>query len=137
MTDHSPETPPAKDSSIDQPSAPSTLPAYVRDPVKRQSATRLRALAEWATQLADWKEQDAERALTEQPDPDGGEITAEHVVDGAELDHEEIPASATVYIYCYKVPCGPGCDGCPHGPYQWGKWRDDDTVRTTYLGPPD
>lgn len=133
MTNHSPETSPVEE----QPSAPSTLPAYVREPVERQSATRLRALAEWATQLVDWKEAEAEQTLTEQPDPAGGEIADEHIVDGEDLDNGEIPSDATVYVYRYVVPCGPGCDGCPHGPYRWGKWRDGDTVRTTYLGKPD
>jgi hypothetical protein len=118
------------------PYAPSSLPAYVRDPVERQSATRLRELADWADQLADWKERDAKRALTDPPNPDAGEMINEETVDAADIDHEDIPSNASVNIYAYKVPCGPGCDGCPHGPYRWGKWRDGDTVRTIYLGKP-
>jgi hypothetical protein len=118
------------------PNAPSSLPTYVRDPVERQSATRLRALAEWATRLADWKERDAERALAEPPEPDAGEVVDKETVDAADLDHEDLPSDASVNVYSYKVPCGPGCDGCPHGPYRWAKWRDGDTVRTIYLGKP-
>jgi hypothetical protein len=139
MPDHDPphsETDPRDQSHNPAPSAPSSLPAYVRNPIKRQSATRLRALADWATRLADWKDRDAERALDDPPDPDAGEMIDEETVDAGDIDHEDIPSDASVNVYAYKVPCGPGCDGCPHGPYRWGKWRDGDTVRTIYLGKP-
>lgn len=120
-----------------EPSAPETLPKYVREPVARQSAAALRDLAAWADDLADWKEQRAVAAVDEPPEvaEDQKQVDDEEIdFDAVNLD--DLDVGASVNIYPLKIPCGPGCDGCPHGPYLYAKWRDGDTVRTKYVGKP-
>jgi hypothetical protein len=39
------------------------------------------------------------------------------------------------HIQIRKIPCGPGCDGCPHGPYRYCVYRDSrGKVTSKYAG---
>lgn len=120
-----------------EPPAPETLPKYVREPVARQRAVALRDLAAWAAELADWKEQRAAAAVDEPPEvAEDQEQVDDEEFDLDAVDIDDLDVGASVNIYPLKIPCGPGCDGCPHGPYLYAKWRDGDTVRTKYVGKP-
>jgi hypothetical protein len=108
---------------VTEPSPPSDLPAYLTDPVDRQSPDELRALAEYALKRAAWADRDLD---TDELDVDDGEELVDVKSDGKEG-----------YVVEKKIPCGKNCSGCPHGPYRYRQWRDGDTVRSEYLGKAD
>jgi hypothetical protein len=116
------------------PAPPDSLPNYVTDAVERQGPERLHDLAAWAVELADAKEAAAERDLEDTSDVEDGEKLDSEKRDADEVEEVDAPSGTTVYVHRIAVDCGPGCDGCPHGPYRYAKWRDGDTVRTEYLG---
>ena len=50
-----------------------------------------------------------------------------------ELSDEELRRYGAIEIR--KIPCGPGCDGCPHGDYRYVKYRDSSgKVTSKYAG---
>jgi hypothetical protein len=108
---------------VTEPSPPSDLPAYLTDPVDRQSPDELRALAEYALKRAAWADRDLD---TDELDVDDAEELVDVKSDGKEG-----------YVVEKKIPCGKDCSGCPHGPYRYRQWRDGDTVRSEYLGKAD
>ncbi|ELY23046.1 hypothetical protein C499_19530 [Halogeometricum borinquense DSM 11551] len=120
-----------EDAPSTEPRPPASLPKYVVEAVERQGADRLRDLADWAEERAAFLEAEAREQL-EEPPAEGEVDDVEEDVDGDDLD--EVPDGVSVNVYKMKVPCGPGCDGCPHGPYRYAKWREGDKVRTKYLG---
>ena len=53
-----------------------------------------------------------------------------------ELSEDELTRYGHVQIR--KLPCGPGCDGCPHGPYRYIVYRDSrGKVTSKYAGKAD
>ncbi len=116
------------------PDAPDSLPEYVAGPVERQSPEKLRALSAWAATLADAKADQAQQDAQEPPNL-GDDTDTDY--EGTEtLDAEEVPtvpdSVGNVYVHKMRVDCGPGCGGCPHGPYKYLKYWDGDRVRTRY-----
>jgi hypothetical protein len=53
-----------------------------------------------------------------------------------ELSDEELTRYG--HLQKRKLPCGPGCDGCPHGPYRYTVYRDlRGKVTSRYAGKAD
>ncbi|MFB6188589.1 MAG: DUF6884 domain-containing protein [Halapricum sp.] len=107
-----------------RPQPPRDLPEYVVDAVERQSAERLRGLAEWAEQLAAWKDRDLA----------ADDLEAEVSDDEELVDVKDDGSGGTIVEK--MIPCGKSnCSTCPHGPYKYRAYRDGDTVKTDYIGP--
>jgi hypothetical protein len=79
------------------------LPKYLCEGVEKQSPDRLRRLAEYAEQMADWKEAEAERELEERAEanidttPDNWDANEwEDVVDDARDEADLLPSKETL-----------------------------------------
>lgn len=110
--------------SLDDPTAPSrpepasSIPQYIVDGLDRQGAETLRAIADYALELASY----LERPITDE----------DLVDDGEELVDVDESSSGTVVRK--KVPCGKDCNGCPHGPYEYLVSRNGDKIEWEYIG---
>lgn len=106
----------------ESPSAADGIAQYIQDALDRQDPTTLRAIGDFAHELANHREFVR-----------GEEI--EHSVD----DAEEIAGVMRTHngtIVTKEVPCGKeNCSSCPHGPYKYRVYRDGSGVKTEYLGP--
>lgn len=110
--------------SDDLPPAPSTLPKYVREPVEKQSPDRLRALAAWAEQLANAKEN---QTLDEFED------RLDEIADDEQT--ELVERSSSGATYSRMVDCNKSsCTKCPHGPYRYRTYREGGKVKTEHIG---
>jgi len=111
------------------------LPANVREPVAKQSPDRLRALATWADELADWKtkrekheraqrlgkdEQRSERSPDSEDQPDPPDELVEEV-------REELGLPPSKGYTVIKT-----IDGRDYYYYQW---REGDRVTSEYMKP--
>lgn len=120
---------PAPGSTAAKPEPPDAA-ASVLDAVERQDTETLRALGEWALDLAEWREAREQRDV----DPSEAVDDDEQLVDAEPAAGDGQKGT----IVTKKVPCGKdSCSQCPHGPYNYRAYRDGDTVRTDYLGPAD
>lgn len=103
----------------EEPTPPADLPAYVVDPLRRQPPRRLRAVAEWAADLAAYK---ADRGDTDARDPQRQARLRErvrangHSADTA--DYDGVPERAYISV---KEPK----EGYE---YAYWQWRSDDDV---------
>ena len=110
---------------------PPDVAQYVIDPLQKQDSEDLRALAEYCEQLAAWKDRPVD------PDEIEGEVVEEDVdLEDADWDDvDELEDTKGISVVEKKVECGDDCEGCPHGPYRYGVYRDGSgTPKTKYLG---
>lgn len=118
-----------------QPQPPMQLPANVREPVAEQSPDRLRALAAWANELADWKtkrekheraqrlgenEQGNEQHSDNEDQPDPPDEVVEEV-----RERVGIPPSKGYTV----IKTIDGRD------YYYFQWREGDSVMSEYMKP--
>lgn len=109
------------------PEQPMQVPEYVREGVARQSPDRLRAISEWAAQLADYKEAKAEREREErladadvvQEDPlvppdewDGDDEEWDERVREASDEADVAPGGGSVVVK--HIPSGGGGEKRPY-----------------------
>ncbi len=117
----------------DDPSKPSApdLPAYLQDPLERQSPAQLESIADYATELAAWKRTKRERELEQK--------RAEEAVDDEELKsleerkiatdpdkYEDVPTSGA-YITIKETKPG-------YRYYYW-QWRNGNSWENKYIAP--
>lgn len=109
----------------DEPSPPDELAQYIVDGIDRQGRDGLEAVLEYAGEKLDYLDWKAK-----QP------VTAEEVLEDA--DSEEIGDVVETVggtLQTKHIPCGPGCGGCPHGPYVYLYYRDENGQKTSrYVG---
>ena len=104
-----------------KPSAPASVPKYVREGVEAQDTPTLREIAAWCEELADYREQrsievDDEEELVDVENGGGDESVGTTVIK--------------------KVPCGKeNCSTCPHGPYEYRVYRVGKDLKWEYIGP--
>lgn len=103
------------------PAPPDQIPDYIRDGVGRQDPSTLRAIADYASQLADEQERVSLAEIEETLKQGESIVTVARNGEGTIVEK--------------LIPCGKNCSGCPHGPYRYRVFRDDGTLRTDYLGP--
>lgn len=114
-----------------RPQPPTNLPKYLREGVEKQSPDRLRRLAEYAEQMADWKEAKAKRELEERADQEI-DVTPE------DWDDEEWEAQMDEALEKADISGGKGTlvtkniDGRQ---YYYLNWREGDTVKSQYVAP--
>ena len=101
-----------------EPTAPESIPKYVREGVERQDTTTLHNLAAWVEALAEYRES---RPI--------------EVSNDEELVEVEEGDDAVGTKVVKKVPCGKDCGGCPHGPYEYRVHRDGKQLTWEYIGP--
>lgn len=104
-----------------KPVPPESIPKYVRERVERQDSGTLRDIAQWAGELAEWKEREVEVDEIE------GDLEADERLD-------DVIDESSGTIVTKKVPCGKDCGGCPHGPYRYRVTRNGDSLDWEYLG---
>jgi len=115
--------------AIEEPTRPEAVATYVLDGVDRQDPEALRELAEYADQLAGYKEAEAERelqedAVDEEPPEEWDDDEWEDALEDARDDGD--------------VPAGKGTlttktvDGRE---YYYLQWREGDTVASKYVAP--
>lgn len=116
----------------ERPSAPMNLPKYLREGLDKQSPDRLRTAAEYATRLAAWKEDKAERELEERTGedvddvPDGWESDAEEWEEVVEKAREKADIQGKGYRTKKRI------DGRD---YWYLQWREGEHVRSKYIAP--
>ncbi|WP_276256473.1 hypothetical protein [Halomontanus rarus] len=107
------------------------LPAYLQEPLERQSPVQLESIADYATELAAWKRGQREHELKQK--------RAEEAVDDEELkdledreiatdpkEYEDVPTSGA-YITIKETKPG-------YRYYYW-QWRDGENWRNEYIAP--
>lgn len=104
-----------------EPIPPESIPKYVREGVERQDSGPLRDIAQWAEELAEWKDWEVEIDEIE------GDLEADEQLD-------DVVDENSGSIVTKKVPCGKDCGGCPHGPYRYRVTRNGDSLDWEYLG---
>lgn len=115
------------------PRAPMNLPKYLREGAEKQSADRLRNLAEYAEQLARWKEVEAERELEQRAAVDADDVPDEW--DDREDEWNEAVDSAREKA---DLPGSKGSittktiDGRD---YYYLQWREGDSTPSQYVAP--
>jgi predicted phage gp36 major capsid-like protein len=108
------------------------LPKYLREGVEKQkSPDRLRRLAEYAEQMADWREAEAERELEERAEqdvdttPDEWDADEwEDVVDDARDEADLAPGKGTLTTKTID-----GRD------YYYLQWRAGSKIKSQYVAP--
>lgn len=111
-----------RDAPARDPEPPEELPAYLADPVDRQSAETLRLLAHYALERAAYLDRDLD-------------VEEIDVGDDEQLVDVSSSTSGSGTIVSKKVPCGKSsCSTCPHGPYDYRVYRDGSKVVHEYLG---
>jgi hypothetical protein len=54
--------------------------------------------------------------------------------DAPMIEPQDVPAMPTVQYRQQSVRCGRNCSACPHGPYWYAYWREEDRPRSLYIG---
>lgn len=114
-----------------RPQPPTVLPKYIREGTDKQSPDRLRALADYATQLADWKEAKSQHEMEERASQDPDDTPGDY----GESEWSEIVEDAREDV---DLPAGKGTvtvktiDG---NDYYYLQWREGDKVLSKYLAP--
>ncbi|WP_158059478.1 hypothetical protein [Halorussus halophilus] len=108
-----------------EPLSPDDIPKYLTEGLQRQSATRLREIANYADQLASYKEAKAEQELEEratdiEETPEGWD--EETWTDT--IEESEAPGRATLTTK--------EIDGRQYFYYQW---REGDEIKSAYVAP--
>jgi hypothetical protein len=109
------------------PDPPGDLPAYVTDPLERQSLDRLEQIRQYVETLLAHRRAQAQR-----------DLEADDVAhpDEEVLDIDERSSGPTRVVK--RIPCGKDtCSTCPHGPYLYHVHRDGDSLVWEYQGPAD
>lgn len=132
------------------PAPPEGLAKRVWEPLQAQTVYDLERVIDYCEALIEYKErpvspseaagqgevadekppqdlpQEKRRAAKEELE----EATTDELKD---LSKEELTRFGHVQIR--KIPCGPGCEGCPHGPYRYIIYRDSrGKVTSKYAG---
>ena len=112
-----------------KPEAPD-LPAYVTDPLERQSPEQLETVAAYAAALADWKraQREADATATRAAEAVDGEAIDDLEERGFETDpdaYEDVPSKAYITIKETK----------PGYHYYYWQWREGDSWANEYIGP--
>ena len=138
----------AEDDSPPEP--PEDLANWVVEPLQAQDVGALEQIMGYCEELIEHKT----RPIASQDDDDEGTVVeekpqkeqppeerraAQNEIEEMskeelkELSKEELRRFGTVEIR--KIPCGPGCEGCLHGPYIYVKYRNSKgTVTSKYAG---
>lgn len=113
-------------SGPERPTAPSSLPKYLREGLDKQDAETLRDIAEFASQLASYREQLAAEELEE-------EAVDEDELPPDEWDHDDweqalaeadAPGRATLTVKTIN-----------DNDYYYLQWRDGDEIKSEYVSP--
>ncbi len=120
-----------RSSPSDRPSPPD-LPAYLLDPLERQSPDRLDAVAEYAAALAAWK-RDRRTAIDQERAGDAAdEATLDRLDDrGVSTDPDDYEGVPTDGAYVTVKETKPG-----YRYYYW-QWRSGDGWANEYIAPVD
>ncbi len=118
------------DDCREKPPAPD-LPAYVREPLEKQSPDRLEAIAAYASALAAWKRDERERELEqrrteEAVDEDELDELERRGVSTDPADYEGVPSSGA-YVTIKETKPG-------YRYYYW-QWRDGEEWLNEYIAP--
>ncbi|MCU4753138.1 hypothetical protein OB919_14320 [Halobacteria archaeon AArc-curdl1] len=109
-----------------KPNAPD-LPAYVVDPLEKQSPERLEMVAAYAVELATWKREQREKERDEEEvDPESLEELHERDISTDPDDYKDVPTSGS-YITIKETKPG-------YHYYYW-QWRDGNTWKNEYIAP--
>lgn len=115
---------PADDTTL--PTPPADIPKYIREPLKKQSAARLRHISQYAQELADAKdrrEQEQQEKTGEEDDQEDTDVE-EPDRDQHEDLPEGVPAKASITIKEIN-----------NNRYYYWQWREGDKIRSQYKGP--
>ncbi|MFC6942647.1 hypothetical protein ACFQE8_22240 [Salinirubellus sp. GCM10025818] len=111
------------------------LPKYLREPLEKQSPKRLKTVATYATELAEWKrgqrqlELERRRAEDEVEDEELEELE-DRGISTDPTDYEDVPASgAYITIKTTKQT------GEKSYRYYYFQWREGDTWKNEYIAP--
>lgn len=117
--------------SADPPPSPDSVPKYIRDGLEKQDAATLRTISQYAEQLADYLEEQAERDLeaaseraTDEPPNDWDDEEWDDALEDA-YDKAEIPSSKGTLT----TKTIDGRD------YYYLQWREGDQVKSQYVAP--
>ena len=117
----------------DERPTPPDVPAYLIDPLERQSPSRLDEVAAYATSLAAWKRQEREddedrKRTAESVDEATIERLAGRGVSTAPSDYEGVPTDGA-YVTIKETKPG-------YRYYYW-QWRTGDSWENEYIAPVD
>lgn len=110
-----------------RPSPPADAPQYVVEGLDRQDAETLRELAQYADRLADWKDRDVERELSDRElDRELDEVPCEWDEEAWQdaVDDTDAPPKAT--LTTKRI------DGRD---YYYLQWREGDKIKSEYVAP--
>jgi hypothetical protein len=117
--------------SADPPPSPDSVPKYIRDGLEKQDAATLRTISQYAEQLADYLEEQAERDLkaaseraTDEPPNDWDDEEWDDALEDA-YDKADIPNSKGTLT----TKTIDGRD------YYYLQWREGDQVKSQYVAP--
>jgi len=121
------------DQPADRPAAPD-LPAYLLDPLERQSPDRLERVASYAQELAAWKraqhERDtAQRRAAEAISDDERAGLDDRGISTNPEDYEDVPSGAYITIKTTKQTSDRA-----YRYYYW-QWREGETWENEYIAP--
>jgi len=116
------------------PPEPPDLPAYLLDPLERQSPDRLERIANYAEKLAAWKraqdERDtAQRQAAEAISDDERTALADRDISTDPKDYEAVPSGAYITIKTTKR-----MSDRTYRYYYW-QWREGNTWKNEYIAP--
>ena len=111
------------------------LPKYLREPLEKQSPERLKAVATYASELAEWKREQREvelqrRRAEEAVDEEDLEELDDREISTDPADYEDVPASGA-YI-TVKTTKETGDKAYRY--YYW-QWREGDSWKNEYIAP--
>jgi len=116
---------------IEEPEPPSQLPKYLREGLQKQDIEDLRVVAEFAEELAAYREQRQQRALEANADRDAGDVPDEWDGDEWEDELEEAREKA-------GLPETKGTlttKTIEEREYYYLQWREGDKIRSQYVAP--
>ncbi|MFP9061511.1 hypothetical protein ACLI4R_13360 [Natrialbaceae archaeon A-chndr2] len=115
-----------RDERRSKPNAPD-LPAYVLDPLEKQSPESLEKVAAYAVELAGWKRDQHEiERKKEAVDPESLEELHERNISTDPDDYKDVPTSGS-YITIKETKPG-------YHYYYW-QWRDGNSWKNEYIAP--
>lgn len=117
-----------------KPPAPE-LPKYLREPLEKQTAERLEAVATYAVGLAEWKRQQHQEELEhrraeEEIDEEELENLNEREISTNSEDYEDVPASGA-YI---TIKTTKETEKTSYKYYYW-QWREGESWKNEYIAP--
>jgi len=121
------------DQPADRP-APLDLPAYLLDPLERQSPERLKRVASYAQTLAAWKRAQHERDTAQRQAAEAITDDERAGLDDRDIstepeDYEAVPSGAYITIKTTKRTSDRA-----YRYYYW-QWREGETWENQYIGP--